>query len=100
MYIFYGQPNMLVKSRKKVLFQNTVQFKPLFRFNENGEYETNDEQLIKKLISRFDHKVMEDTLKNIEAIEEKEVKKITCKKCGQQFENIGKLMNHSRIEHK
>ena len=68
-YIFFGEPNMLVKSRHKKLFEGTIQFKPLFRFDENGEYVTSDEILIEKLKSRFDHREIIETVPN-EIIEE------------------------------
>jgi hypothetical protein len=42
---FYGTPNMLVKDRKTK--------KPLFRFDANGEFVTNDERLIERLKRKF-----------------------------------------------
>lgn len=42
---FYAEPNHLIIDR------NT--YKPLFRFNEQGEYETNDERLIERLKPYF-----------------------------------------------
>jgi hypothetical protein len=69
-YVFYGEPNMLVKGRKKVLFENKVDFKPLFRFDSNGEYVTDDEKLIDKLKSRFDHKPVIEEQPVIEETEE------------------------------
>lgn len=62
-YKFFSEPNMLVKTRKRVPFEGTFDFKPLFRFDKNGEYITEDEQLIEKLKSRFDHvEILEDKI--------------------------------------
>jgi hypothetical protein len=41
---FFSTPNMTVYDRDK---------KRHFRFDENGEYETDDERLIKKMKKRF-----------------------------------------------
>jgi hypothetical protein len=99
--IFYGQPNMLIKERKKKYFTGEIQHKPLFRFNSNGEYETSDEGLIKKLMVRFDHKVIAETEQPKQ--EQKEVqpakKILKCKKCNFETDNNGILMAHYR-EHK
>ena len=44
------------------MYNNKVDNVPLFRFDENGEYKTDDEKLIKKLKGRFDHRpFVEDT---------------------------------------
>ena len=80
-YKFFGEPNMLVKGRKKVLFENAWQFKPLFRFDEKGEYVTDDEKLIEKLKSRFDHMpYVEEVKQETKEEENKEVKKPTTKR--------------------
>lgn len=52
--IFYGQPNMMVTTRQTNKISNVTINKPLFRFNEKGEYETEDELMIKRLSGRFD----------------------------------------------
>lgn len=70
---FFGEPNMLVKTRKRVLFDNKIQFKPLFRFDSNGEYITDDEKLIEKLKIRFDHVEINDTIESSTTNENKEV---------------------------
>ncbi len=65
-YKFYGEPNMLAKSRHKKLFEGTIQLKPLFRFDDKGEYITSDERLIEKLKSRFDHmEIVENTANEV-----------------------------------
>jgi hypothetical protein len=51
---FYGTPNMLVKERKRKPFSRKFEFKPLFRFSPNGEYETDDPKLIERLKRRFE----------------------------------------------
>jgi len=54
-YKFLGQPNLLVRTKKTQLYNNKVDYKPLFRFDDKGEFITEDEKLIKKLKGRFDH---------------------------------------------
>lgn len=78
---FYGEPNTLVKTRKRKQFSTEVTMKPLFRFDENGEYETTDERLIQKLKKKFKYE------------EEKTYK---CKKCEYETTNKGELLAHYR----
>lgn len=90
---FYGPANLLVKTKKQVPFENTIQFKPLFRFDANGEYITGDESLIEKLKSRYDHKEMTE--------EVKEEAKFHCVKCNMDFPDRGSFLVHTRSkEHK
>jgi uncharacterized Zn-finger protein len=77
---FYGEPNTLVKTRKRKQFSTEVVMNPLFRFDENGEYETTDERLIQKLKKKFKY----------------DENKFTCKKCGETFDNKGLLLAHYR----
>lgn len=63
--IFYGQPNMMVTTRQTNKITNVIINKPLFRFNDKGEYETNDEIMIKRLSGRF------DCLNKVQVTEEK-----------------------------
>lgn len=65
--IFYGVPNMLVTTKQANKLTDSFINKPLFRFNENGEYETEDELMIKRLKGRF------DCLNNVKKQEEEEV---------------------------
>jgi hypothetical protein len=79
-YKFFGTPNLLVKSRYKKYFDGNIQFKPLFRFDENGEFITEDENLISKLTDRFDHiadfgKMVEETTEETKVEPKKIVKK-------------------------
>ena len=95
---------MLVKERKKKFCSFEFAQKPLFRFDSNGEYITENEELIKKLKSRFDHvQILEEVIPFIEEIKEeieKPKKVIICKQCGAIFDNIGLLLAHARKEHK
>lgn len=95
-YKFFGQPNMLVKMRHRVPFQTVVEHKPAFRFDENGEYVTDDEELIEKLLSKFDGVPMEEVEVTEEATEEEPQLLYRCRKCGDGFDNKGKLLAHSR----
>lgn len=52
---FRGTPNMLVSTKHTQLYNNKVERKPLFRFDEDGFFITEDDKLIKKLKGRFDY---------------------------------------------
>ena len=103
-YLFVGEPNMLVKSRHKVQFENTIKFKPLFRFDNKGEYITDNEDLIKKLVSRFDHRIIKDEVvepikeEKVEEVKEEKVveitKKFACKKCPKSYDTRSEFMKH------
>lgn len=77
---FFGTPNLLVKDSKN-------DDKPLFRFNDNGEFETEDERLIKRLKQHFK---FEDNVKS---------DSIQCKKCERTFDTKGDLLAHYRKDH-
>lgn len=94
-YKFFGQPNMLIKERKKKFFNGETLYKPVFRFDKNGEYITDDERLINKLKSRFTYTEMENNVTDDNPSE----KIYQCKKCDFTTDNMGLLMAHYR-EHK
>lgn len=96
-YKFFGQPNMMVKERKKKYFNGEIMYKPLFRFDEKGEYITDNEQLIEKLKSRFEHTEFESNAPGDKPTEDKKILK--CKKCDFETDNQGTLMHHYK-EHK
>ena len=96
-YKFFGQPNMLIKERKKKFFNGETLYKPVFRFDKNGEYITDDERLINKLKSRFTYTEMESNAPGDNPTEEKKILK--CKKCDFETDNQGTLMRHYK-EHK
>lgn len=75
---FYGEPNQLVKERKRKPMSREIAVKPLFRFDEKGEYETTDKRLIEKLKKKFRYE------------------EIICKKCGEEFENKGQYLAHMK----
>lgn len=59
---FYGEPNLSVFSSKRKGAKMVKKF--LFKFNESGEYETEDIQLIEKLKLHFKYAEVEpDTIK-------------------------------------
>jgi hypothetical protein len=89
-YVFYGQPNQLVKDRKRKPMSTEFIFKPLFRFDEKGEYITDDPKLIEKLKRKFKFKMLEEVEQQTTFI---------CKKCGESFVNKGFLMAHHRTKH-
>ena len=81
---FYGQPNSLVREMRRKPFSTKYEFKPIFRFDEKGEYSTSDDKLIQKLKKKFKYE---------------EEKKFTCKKCGEEFKNRGLMLAHYRANH-
>ena len=81
---FYGKPGSLVREMRRKPFSTEYEFKPIFRFDEKGEYSTTDDRLIQKLKKKFKYE---------------EEKKFTCKKCGEEFENRGLMLAHYRANH-
>lgn len=85
------KPNLVIIDYEKL--------KRKFQFDENGEFETEDEQLIKwiaknkKKINPIE-KVKEEPNEEI-----KEEKIYKCKKCPFETNNQGELMAHYRKEH-
>ena len=86
---FFGTPNQLVKEKRKKPYSIEIEFKPIFRFDSNGEYTTEDQRLIEKLKRKFRY---EDNVTDDKPI-------ITCKKCGETFESKGLLLAHYKKEH-
>jgi hypothetical protein len=88
---FYGPPDMLVRVRKG---------KPIrhFRFDKNGEYETENPRLIKLLEQRFT--AAKPTQEPEQPPEQpKGLKTHKCKKCDFEADNAGDLMVHYRKSH-
>jgi hypothetical protein len=77
--IFKGEPNLFVRISNKYV-QRATGIKG-FNFDNNGEYKTDNNILIKLLSQHF------------------ETKGLKCSKCNQEFENRGLLLAHYR-EHK
>jgi hypothetical protein len=80
---FYGEPNQLVNTRKYNHRSGKVEQKTLFCFDKNGEYETDNQDIIEKLKTHFKHD--ENVFK--------------CSKCGFETDSKGKLLAHYRSEH-
>lgn len=96
-YKVIGTPNMLVRERKRKPMSTEFEFKPLFRFDGNGEYVTDDEKLIAKLKNRFECTPVDEEENNADTSEK--IKTYPCKKCGESFDNWGLFMSHCRQEH-
>lgn len=79
---FYAEPNLLVRINKNIPRNRRMKH---FRFDSNGEFETDNPRLIKVLSKRFRH-------------EEKQIFK--CKKCNYETENKGELLAHYRLHKK
>ena len=85
--IFTGEPGLLVR----VMERNKVA--KYLKFDENGEYETDNPGLIKRMSVNFQIK---GTSKEEIAVK----KTYKCKKCDFVGENMGILLAHYRNEHK
>lgn len=102
---FYGEPNMGVfEVVRKKNGMRKVKRELVFRFDENGEYVTNDETLIKRLVRKFGHddndNIVEVTADKVDDNENKvEVKLRQCKKCDFACESQGELLKHYREKH-
>ncbi len=92
---FYGPPNMLLRVRN---------MKPIraIRFDLNGEYETNNPRLTRRLKARFRYEEEGQAVQPVQksAEENASANICICKKCGYEAENKGKLLAHYRTAHK
>lgn len=84
---FYGKPNELVVTRKYDHKLGRQKQKILFYFDNNGEYETDNPELIEKLKPHFRYEETESA------------PKYTCKKCDFATNNKGELLAHYREKH-
>lgn len=82
---FKAEPNLYVKISNKYV-QRATGLKGFF-FDENGEYETDSELLIKVLSQSFE-------------VKEEEIKQFKCKKCDFVASSKGELLAHHRKSHK
>lgn len=82
---FYGIPNEVVTRNGYNRFTKKKRINVLFRFDDNGEYETEDLKLIESLKQHFKY----DEAKA----------KMKCKHCEFETENKGELMSHYRNHH-
>lgn len=101
---FFGQPDQLVSEWKRKLMSTERGLTPLFRFDANGEYVTDNERLIAKLKTRFDSvAVGEESVpaETVEPVADPEPKLLMkCNKCGFETDNKGLLMAHYRAHKK
>lgn len=101
---FYGAPNMSVFeiNRKPKDADNIYRRKRLlFRFDNNGEFITEDAELIKKLERKFRHdeaSVNEEMVEYLE-VTPTESKLRHCRKCDFACETQGELLRHYREQH-
>jgi len=79
---FKGQPNMLVRFNPPI---GNIKY---VRFDENGEFCTDNERIIKRFKHRFDSVPVKESIKEYK-----------CKKCDFKTDNMGELLSHYRIEH-
>lgn len=82
-YKFFSTPNHLVKERKRILFTQDYEYKPIFRFDTKGEYITDDPKLIQKLKRHFKYEEV-----------------IKCKLCEFSTNNQGNYLNHMKLHKK
>jgi hypothetical protein len=102
---FYGEPNSLVKINSKTI-RRSAKIKG-FRFDKNGEYETDNEFMIRAMKRKFkyeevlwgmDNEVPFIKIEN-NADTGEEIKLKHCKKCDFTCENMGDLLAHYRTAH-
>jgi len=102
--LFYGSPNSIAKVTTKYPYTLKKYTKPLFRFDENGEYlmESNDFSIINELKRKYRYSISAD----VEPIETEttadtceEIKVKHCKKCDFTCTNQGDLLYHYRSFH-
>ena len=95
---FYGTPNMGVYERKtrRDIIKNKRP-KLIFRFDEHGEYVTEDVALIEKLKCKFRYDEIEIENKEIEIKSENSLRH--CKKCDFTCKTQGELLKHYREQH-
>ena len=88
---FYGLPNMGVYERKtrRDIIKNKRP-KLIFRFDERGEFVTEDVELIEKLKRKFRYDEIE--IKSENSLRH-------CKKCDFTCETQGQLLKHYRESH-
>ena len=82
---FYGTPNMLVRIKNLKPFRS-------IRFDDKGEFETDNPRLAARLKTRFEVKTEPKT-------EQKAEQEHKCKKCDYKTDNKGELLAHYRTEH-
>jgi hypothetical protein len=79
---FYGNVNETVS--RQIKLNGIRKLKYLFKFDDKGEYETEDIKLIEKLKLHFKYEI--ENMKH-------------CKKCDFKCTNQGELLSHYRKEH-
>lgn len=101
MVTFIGTPNHLVVLNPPIGNIKRV------RFDNNGEFSTENERMIARFHHKFDSKPSDDTAEE-QAVEEiddgsaevaGEIKQFSCKKCEFVTDNKGSLMAHYRADH-
>ena len=95
---FYGLPNMGIYERKtRRDIAKNKRPKLIFRFDERGEYVTEDIALIARLKHKFRYE--ESKIENDEIEIKSEIKLRHCKKCDFTCETQGQLLKHYRESH-
>jgi len=100
--IFLGEPMLYVKINNPIV--KRVTGLKGFTFDENGEYKTEVDLMIRVLKQNFEVKkeVKEKIKKELPKYENKQVEpdRFQCKECDFETENKGELMAHYKKEHK
>lgn len=107
---FYAEPHLAAfEMQKKRIFgeETTKQRVFVCQFDENGEFVTDDEKLISKLIGKFKHDETEIAnitfTENVIKAEKVEIKSENslrhCKKCEFTCDTQGQLLKHYRESH-
>lgn len=90
---YYAEPNLNIIDYDRM--------KLVFTFDEKGEYETDDDSLVKWMKKHKGFIRCQDGDVSVGDKEpEAKVREFVCKKCGEVFTNKGKFMSHARLNHK
>lgn len=82
MKTFIGEPNLVVRFNPPIGLIKHV------KFDDKGEFTTDNERIINRFMSKFDSVPVKE-----------EVKEFNCKKCEFRTDNKGALLAHYRSEH-
>lgn len=100
MVTFKGTPMMLVRLIPPV---GTIKY---VRFDDNGEFTTDNEQMITRFHHKFDSipangkQVSEELADDIEYQDHgQQVKKYKCNQCEYSSDNKGELLSHKKSDH-
>jgi hypothetical protein len=91
---FYSDvPNLHIIRDRQLGFNGRSERYLLCKFDENGEFESDDPEVIRQLRNIYRH---DETVEQ----QDDKPKTMKCKKCSFETENKGELLAHYRKDHK